>query len=241
MAGHSRWANIKHKKAAADAKRGKVFTRAIKEVTVAAKLGGGDPNFNPRLRLAIDKAKAGNVPSDNIERAIKRGTGELEGVAYEELRYEGYGTGGAAVMVDCLTDNRARTVGEVRHAFTKHGGNLGTDGSVSYLFKHCGLFLFAPGTSEEQVMEATLDAGAEDVVANEDGSVEVVCAPGDFARVQEALDAAGFKPEMAEITMRPTTESVLTGEDGQKMQRLLDALESLDDVQNVYTTAAIEE
>ncbi|MCG6874661.1 MAG: YebC/PmpR family DNA-binding transcriptional regulator [Betaproteobacteria bacterium] len=241
MAGHSRWANIKHKKAAADAKRGKVFTRAIKEVTVAAKLGGGDPNFNPRLRLAIDKAKAGNVPSDNIERAIKRGTGELEGVAYEELRYEGYGTGGAAVMVDCLTDNRARTVGEVRHAFTKHGGNLGTDGSVSYLFKHCGLFLFAPGTSEEQVMEATLDAGAEDVVANEDGSVEVVCAPGDFARVQEALDGAGFKPEMAEITMRPTTESVLTGEDGQKMQRLLDALESLDDVQNVYTTAAIEE
>jgi len=240
MAGHSRWANIKHKKAASDAKRGKVFTRAIKEVTVAAKMGGGDPNFNPRLRLAIEKAKAGNVPSDNIERAIKRGTGELEGVAYEEIRYEGYGTGGAAVMVDCLTDNRTRTVGEVRHAFTKHGGNLGTDGSVSYLFKHCGLFLFAPGTSEEQVMEATLDAGAEDVVANEDGSVEVICVPADFPRVQEALEAAGLKPEMAEITMRPTAENVLAGEDGQKMQRLLDALEGLDDVQNVYTTAAIE-
>jgi len=241
MAGHSRWANIKHKKAAADAKRGKVFTRAIKEVTVAAKMGGGDPNFNPRLRLAIDKAKAGNVPSDNIERAIKRGTGELEGVAYEEIRYEGYGIGGAAVMVDCLTDNRARTVGEVRHAFTKHGGNLGTDGSVAYLFKHCGVFLFAPGTSEEQVMEATLDAGAEDVLANEDGSVEVICAPGDYPQVQKALDAAGLKPEMAEVTMRPTGENVLAGEDGQKMQRLLDALEGLDDVQNVYTTAAIEE
>jgi len=241
MAGHSRWANIKHKKAAADAKRGKVFTRAIKEVTVAAKMGGGDPNFNPRLRLAIDKAKAGNVPWDNIERAIKRGTGELEGVAYDEIRYEGYGIGGAAVMVDCLTDNRTRTVGEVRHAFTKHGGNLGTDGSVSFLFKHCGVFLFAPGTSEERVMEATLEAGAEDVVANEDGSVEVLCAPGDFPKVQQALEAAGLKPEVAEVTMRPTGESVLAGEDGQKMQRLLDALEGLDDVQNVYTTAAIEE
>jgi YebC/PmpR family DNA-binding regulatory protein len=241
MAGHSRWANIKHKKAAADAKRGKVFTRAIKEVSVAAKLGGADPNFNPRLRLAIDKAKAGNVPSDNIERAIKRGTGELDGVAYEEVRYEGYGVGGAAVIVDCLTDNRTRTVGEVRHAFTKQGGNLGTDGSVSYLFKHCGLFLFPPGTSEEKAMEAALDAGAEDVVANEDGSVEVICAPGDFSKVQEALESAGLKAEMAEITMRPTTENVLAGEDGQKMQRLLDALEGLDDVQNVYTNAAIEE
>jgi YebC/PmpR family DNA-binding regulatory protein len=241
MAGHSRWANIKHKKAAADAKRGKVFTRAIKEVTVAAKMGGGDPNFNPRLRLAIDKAKAGNVPADNIERAIKRGTGELEGVAYDEIRYEGYGIGGAAVMVDCLTDNRTRTVGEVRHAFTKHGGNLGTDGSVGFLFKHCGVFLFAPGTSEERVMEVTLDAGADDVVANEDGSVEVLCAPGDFPKVQQALEAAGLKPEVAEVTMRPTAENVLAGEDGEKMQRLLDALEGLDDVQNVYTTAAIEE
>jgi len=241
MAGHSRWANIKHKKAAADAKRGKVFTRAIREVMVAAKMGGGDPAFNPRLRLAIDKAKAGNVPSDNIERAIKRGTGELEGVAYEEIRYEGYGTGGAAVMVDCLTDNRTRTVGEVRHAFAKNGGNLGTDGSVAFLFKHCGLFLFAPGTSEDAVMEAALDAGAEDVVTNEDGSVEVVCGPGDFQKVKDALERAGLKPEMAEITMRPTAENVLRGEDGQKMQRLLDALEGLDDVQDVYTTAAIEE
>jgi YebC/PmpR family DNA-binding regulatory protein len=241
MAGHSRWANIKHKKAAADAKRGKVFTRAIREVMVAAKMGGGDPAFNPRLRLAIDKAKAGNVPSDNIERAVKRGIGELEGVAYEEIRYEGYGIGGAAVMVDCLTDNRTRTVGEVRHAFAKHGGNLGTDGSVAFLFKHCGLFLFVPGTSEDAVMEAALDAGAEDVVANEDGSVEVICAPGDFQKLKDALDKARLKPEMAEITMRPTAESVLRGEDGQKMQRLLDALEGLDDVQDVYTTAAIEE
>ncbi|MCL4799912.1 MAG: YebC/PmpR family DNA-binding transcriptional regulator [Burkholderiales bacterium] len=241
MAGHSRWANIKHKKAAADAKRGKVFTRAIREITVAAKMGGGDPAFNPRLRLAIDKAKADNVPSDTIERAIKRGTGELEGVAYDEIRYEGYGIGGAAVMVDCLTDNRTRTVGEVRHAFAKHGGNLGTDGSVAYLFKHCGLFLFAPGTSEEAVMEAALEAGAEDVVANEDGSIEVICAPGDFASVSEALERAGLEPEMAEVTMRPTIENVLAGADGEKMQRLLDALEGLDDVQNVYTTAAIEE
>jgi len=240
MAGHSRWANIKHKKAAADAKRGKVFTRAIREVTIAAKMGGGDPAFNPRLRLAIDKAKAGNVPSDNIDRAIKRGIGELEGVAYEEIRYEGYGIGGAAVVVDCLTDNRTRTVGEVRHAFAKHGGNLGTDGSVAFLFKHCGLFLFAPGTSEDAVMEAALDAGADDVVTNEDGSVEVICGPGDFQKVRDALEKAGLKPEMAEVTMRPTAENVLQGEDGQKMQRLLDALEGLDDVQDVYTTAAIE-
>ncbi|MCC6610776.1 MAG: YebC/PmpR family DNA-binding transcriptional regulator [Burkholderiales bacterium] len=240
MAGHSRWANIKHKKAAADAKRGKVFTRATREVTVAAKMGGGDPAFNPRLRLAIDKAKAGNVPADNIERAIKRGTGELEGVAYEAIRYEGYGIGGAAVMVDCLTDNRTRTVGEVRHAFAKHGGNLGTDGSVAFLFKHCGLFLFAPGTSEDAVMEAALDAGAEDVVANEDGSVEVICPPGDFQKVKDALDKARLTAEMAEVTMRPTAENVLRGEDGQKMQRLLDTLEGLDDVQDVYTTAAIE-
>jgi YebC/PmpR family DNA-binding regulatory protein len=240
MAGHSRWANIKHKKAAADAKRGKVFTRAIREITVAAKLGGGDAAFNPRLRLAIDKAKADNVPSDTIERAVKRGTGELEGVAYEEIRYEGYGIGGAAVMVDCLTDNRTRMVGEVRHAFAKHGGNLGTDGSVAYLFKHCGLLLFAPGTSEDAVMETALEAGAEDVVANEDGSVEVLCAPGDLAKVKAALERSKLKPEMAEITMRATVENVLVGDDGERMQKLLDALEGLDDVQNVYTTAAIE-
>jgi len=240
MAGHSRWANIKHKKAAADAKRGKIFTRAIREITVAAKLGGGDAAFNPRLRLAIEKAKADNVPADTIERAVKRGTGELEGVVYEEIRYEGYGIGGAAVMVDCLTDNRTRMVGEVRHAFAKHGGNLGTDGSVAYLFKHCGLFLFAPGTSEDAVMETALEAGAEDVVANEDGSVEVLCAPGDFAKVKAALERSKLKPEMAEITMRATVENVLASDDGEKMQKLLDALEGLDDVQNVYTTAAIE-
>jgi YebC/PmpR family DNA-binding regulatory protein len=241
MAGHSRWANIRHRKDRADAKKGKIFTRAIKEITVAARLGGGDPSMNPRLRLALGKAQEGNVPKDNIERAIKRGTGELEGVAYEEIRYEGYGIGGAAVMVDCLTDNRTRTVGEVRHAFSKHGGNLGTDGSVSFLFKHCGQFVFAPGTSEEAVMEAALDAGAEDVVKNDDGSVEVVCAPGDFDSVKAALAKAGFAPEFAEVTMKPTTEASLRGDDGAKMQKLLDALEALDDVQEVYTTAAIEQ
>jgi YebC/PmpR family DNA-binding regulatory protein len=241
MAGHSRWANIRHRKDRADAKRGKVFTKVIKEVTVAAKLGGGDPSMNPRLRLALAKAQEANVPKDNLERAIKRGTGELEGVAYEEIRYEGYGTAGAAVMVDCLTDNRTRTVGEVRHAFTKHGGNLGTDGSVGFLFKHCGQFVLAPGTSEERVMEAAIDAGAEDVLTNDDGSVEVVCAPGDFEAVKAALAKAGLKPEFAEVTMKPTAEVVLKGDEGARMQKLLDALESLDDVQDVYTTAAIEE
>jgi len=240
MAGHSKWANIKHKKAAQDAKRGKVFTRLIKEITVAARLGGADANSNPRLRLAIDKAQVQNMPKDNIERAIKRGTGDLEGVSYEEVRYEGYGIGGAAVMVDCLTDNRARTVAEVRHAFTKHGGNLGTDGSVAFQFKHCGQFVFAPGTDEEKLMEAALEAGAEDVLTNEDGSVEVISAPNDFMGVQAALETAGFKPELAEITMKPVNETALSGEDGAKMQRLLDALESLDDVQDVYTTAAID-
>ncbi|MFO1362868.1 MAG: YebC/PmpR family DNA-binding transcriptional regulator [Burkholderiales bacterium] len=242
MAGHSRWANIKHKKAAADARKGKAFTKAIKEVTVAAKLGGGDPTMNARLRLALAKAQEANVPKDNVERAIKRGTGELEGVAYEEIRYEGYGIGGAAVMVDCLTDNRTRTVGEVRHAFTKNGGNLGTDGSVAFMFKHCGQFLFAPGAAtEEKLLEAALDAGAEDVVTDDDGTLEVLCAPADFEKVRGALEKAGLAPEVAEITMRPSTETLLKGEDGAKMRRLLDALEGLDDVQNVYTTAAIEE
>ena len=241
MAGHSKWANIKHKKAATDAKRGKIFTRLIRETFVAAKMGGGDPNFNPRLRLAIDKAKAENVPSDTIANAIKRGTGDLEGVSYEEIRYEGYGIGGAAVMVDCLTDNRTRTVAEVRHAFAKHGGNLGTDGSVAFMFKHCGQFIFAPGTSEEKLMEAALDAGADDVLTNEDGSVEVLCAPNDFDAVQKALEKAGLKPEVAEVTMRPENEAVLKGEDGARMQKLLDALEDLDDVQVVYTTASIED
>src|SRR5512134_310301 len=241
MAGHSKWANIKHRKAAADAKKGKVFTRLIKEITVAAKLGGGDPSTNPRLRLAMDKAREANMTKDSVQNAIKRGSGQLDGVSYEEVRYEGYGTGGAAVMVDCLTDNRTRTVAEVRHAFTKNGGNVGSDGSVAYLFKHCGQFLFAPGTSEDKVMEAAIDAGAEDVVTNEDRSIEVITAPGDFQAVREALVKAGLKPEIAEVTMKPGNEVVLAGEDGRKMQKLLDALDDLDDIQNVYTNAAIEE
>jgi YebC/PmpR family DNA-binding regulatory protein len=239
MAGHSKWANIKHKKAATDAKKGKAFTRLIKEVTVAARMGGGDPAMNPRLRLAIDKARDVNMPKDNIESAIKRGTGALEGVNYEEVRYEGYGIGGAAVMVDCLTDNRVRTVAEVRHAFAKNGGNMGTDGSVAFLFKHCGLLVFAPGASEDKVMEAALDAGAEDVIANEDGSIEVVTPPHDFVAVKEALSKADLKAEHGEVTMKASTETQLAGEDGIKMQKLLDALEGLDDVQDVYTTAVI--
>jgi YebC/PmpR family DNA-binding regulatory protein len=240
MAGHSKWANIKHKKAAADAKRGKIFTRLIREVTVAAKMGGVDPSMNPRLRLAIDKATANNMPKDTIERAAKRGAGAQEGVAYEEIRYEGYGINGAAVMVDCLSDNRTRTVADIRHAFSKYGGNLGTDGSVAFLFKHCGQLVFAPGTSEDKLMEAALDAGAEDVVANDDGSLEVITAPHDFVTVKEALVKAGFAPEFAEVTMKPTTEIEMTGEDAARMQRLIDAIESLDDVQDVYTTAVID-
>jgi YebC/PmpR family DNA-binding regulatory protein len=240
MAGHSKWANIKHRKAAADAKKGKVFTRLIKEITVAAKLGGGDPNANPRLRLAMDKAREANMTKDSVQNAIKRGTGQLEGVSYDEIRYEGYGAGGAAVIVDCLTDNRTRTVAEVRHAFTKSGGNLGSDGSVAYLFKHCGQFVFAPGTSEDRVMEAALDAGAEDVFKNDDDSVELVCAPGDFAGVKAALAKAGLKPELAEITMKPTMENALAGDEAARMRRLLDALEGLDDVQDVYTTAVVD-
>ena len=240
MAGHSKWANIKHRKAAADAKRGKVFTRLIKEITVSAKLGGADPGMNQRLRLAIDKATEANMPKDNIERAIKRGSGELEGVNYEEVRYEGYGIGGAAVMVDCLTDNRTRTVADIRYAFTKHGGNLGTDGSVAFLFKHCGQLVFAPGTSEDKIMEAAIDAGAEDVVTNDDGSVEVVTAPADFVAVREALTRKGLKPEFAEVTMKPSTENVMAGDEAARMQKLIDALESLDDVQEVYTTAVFE-
>lgn len=241
MAGHSKWANIQHRKGRQDAKRGKIFTRLIKEITVAARLGGGDPTGNPRLRLAVDNARENNMPGDNIKRAIQRGTGELEGVAYEEVRYEGYGPGGAAVMVDCVTDNRARTVADVRHAFTKNGGNLGSDGSVAYLFRHCGQFVFAPGTDEDKVIEAALDAGADDVVTNEDGSVEVVCPPGDFAAVKAAFEEAGMKPELAEITEKATTEAALGGEEAGRMRRLLDALEGLDDVQNVHTTAALED
>ena len=240
MAGHSKWANIKHRKAAADAKKGKVFTRLIKEITVAARDGGGDPDMNPRLRLSLEKARDANMTKDSVQNAIKRGTGQLEGVAYEEARYEGYGVGGAAVLVECLTDNRTRTVAEVRHAFSKNGGNLGSDGSVAYLFKHVGQFVFAPGTSEEKLMEAALEAGAEDVVANEDGSVEVLSAPADFHAVRAALEKAGFKAELAEVTMKPTNENPLAGGDAQRMRSLLDALEGLDDVQNVYTTAVID-
>ena len=241
MAGHSKWANIKHRKAASDAKKGKVFTRLIKEITVAAKLGGADPNMNPRLRLAMDKGREANMAKDSVQSAIKRGSGQLEGVSYEEARYEGYGPGGAAVIVDCLSDNRTRTVAEVRHAFAKNGGNLGSDGSVAFLFKHCGLFVFAPGASEEKIMDAALEAGAEDVVANDDGSIEVVCAPNDFHAVKAALDKAGLKPEVAEVTMKPLNDTVLAGGDAQRMRSLLDALESLDDVQDVYTTAVLED
>lgn len=241
MAGHSKWANIQHRKGRQDAKRGKVFTRLIKEITVAARMGGGNPNDNPRLRLAIDKGKAENMPGDNIDRAIKRGTGELEGVTYEEARYEGYGVGGATVMVDCLTDNKVRTVADVRHAFSKYGGNMGTDGCVSYLFKHCGQLVYAPGTSEDKVMEAAIDTGAEDVITNEDGSIEVITTPHDFSIVKAALEKTGLKAELADVTYKPSMETELTGDDAVKMQKLLDALESLDDVQDVYTSATLEE
>jgi YebC/PmpR family DNA-binding regulatory protein len=240
MAGHSKWANIQHRKGRQDAKRGKIFTRLIKEITVAARMGDSDPGSNPRLRLAIDKAYANNMPKENVERAIKRGAGELEGVNYEEVRYEGYGVGGAAVIVDCMTDNKTRTVADVRHALTKNGGNLGTDGSVSFLFKHCGQLIFAPGTSEDQLMEAALEAGAEDIVANDDGSFEVITAPNDFAAVKTALEKAGFTPALAEVTMKATVENELKGDDAVRMHKLLDALEAVDDVQEVYTTAVLE-
>ncbi len=241
MAGHSKWANIKHRKAATDAKRGKIFSRLIREITVASKLGDGDASSNPRLRLAVDKAMDNNMPKDTIERAIKRGAGAQEAVNYEQIRYEGYGINGAAVIVDCLSDNRTRTVADVRHAFAKYGGNLGTDGSVVFLFKHCGQMVFAPGTDENQLMEAALDAGAEDIVDHDDGSIEVITRPHDFVAVKTALGKVGFKPEFAEVTMKPVTEIALNGEDGVRMQKLLDALEALDDVQDVFTTAVIEE
>ena len=241
MAGHSKWANIQHRKGRQDAKRGKIFTRLIKEITVAAKMGGADLGSNPRLRLAVDKAKAESMPKDNIENAIKRGAGLLDGVDYIECRYEGYGIGGAAVMVDCLTDNKTRTVAEVRHAFSKHGGNMGTDGCVAFQFKHCGQMIFAPGTDEGALMDAAIEAGADDVNTNDDGSIEVITAPTEFITVKDALEAAGFKPEFAEVTMKPEGENVFAGDDGLKMQKLLDALESLDDVQEIYTTAVIED
>ena len=240
MAGHSKWANIQHRKGRQDAKRGKIFTRLIKEITVAARMGGGDPNMNPRLRLAVDKATAHNMPKDNIERAIKRGVGGLEGANYEQIRYEGYGPAGAAVMVDTLTDNRIRTVAEVRHAFTKHGGNMGAEGSVAFLFRHVGQLVFAPGTDEDKLMEAALEAGADDVLASDDGSIEVLTAPHEFARVKQALEKAGFKADLGEVTMKPGNETGLAGEDAERMQKLLDALESLDDVQDVYTSAVID-
>jgi len=240
MAGHSKWANIQHRKNRQDAKRGKIFTRLIKEITVSARLGGGDPAGNPRLRLAVDKAYDQNMPKENVERAIKRGTGGLEGANYEEVRYEGYGIGGAAVVVDCMTDNKHRTVADVRHAFTKHGGNLGTDGSVAFLFKHCGQMVFAPGTNEEKLMDAAIEAGADDVVTNDDGSIEVITSPHEFSAVRSGIEKAGFKPELAEVTMKPVNENVLAGDDAARMQRLLDALEAVDDVQEVYTTAVMD-
>lgn len=240
MAGHSKWANIQHRKGRQDAKRGKIFSRLAKEITVAAKLGGGDPAFNPRLRLAVEKAKAENMPSDNIERAIKKGTGELEGVNYEAVRYEGYGPGGVPVIVDCLTDNKTRTVADVRHAFSKCGGNIGTDGCVVFQFKHCGQIVLEPGANEDRVMEIALEAGAEDVILQDDGSIEVLTAPtNDLSTVKEALEAAGFKPVIAEITMKPLNETEVTGEDAVKFQKLLELLDDLDDVQEVYTAAIL--
>jgi YebC/PmpR family DNA-binding regulatory protein len=239
MAGHSKWANIQHRKRAVDAKRGKIFTQVNRLLTVAAKAGGGDPDSNPALRLAIEKANAANMPKDTIERAIKKATGDLDGVTYEELRYEGYAPGGVAVMVDCLTDNRNRTVAEVRHAFSKHGGNLGTDGSVSYLFSKIGVLNFAPGTSEDAVMEAALEAGADDVVTADDGSIEVVTSPEAYDAVKKAMEDAGLKPENSEITMRASVEVELDVESGEKVLRFLDALEDLDDTQDVYSNADI--
>jgi len=239
VAGHSKWANIQHRKGRQDEKRGKVWTRVIREIMVAARAGGGDMNANPRLRLAVDKAKAANMPADTIKRNIDKATGNLEGVNYEEIRYEGYGVAGAAILVDTMTDNKVRTVAEVRHAFSKHGGNLGTEGSVAFQFKHCGQLIFAPGTSEDKVMEVALEAGAEDVITDEDGAIEVLTAPGDFEAVKQALVNAGLTPDVADITMRPENTIELTGDDAAKMQKILDVLEDLDDVQEVYHNAAL--
>jgi len=239
MAGHSKWANIQHRKGRQDEKRGKLWTRVIREIMVAARLGGGDLGMNPRLRLAVEKAKAANLPADTVKKNIDKATGNLEGVSYEEIRYEGYGIGGAAVIVDCMTDNRVRTVAEVRHAFSKYGGNLGTEGSVSFQFKHCGQFVFAPGTSEDKVMEVALDAGAEDVLTDDDGAIEVLCAAPDFETVKAALEAAGLKPELAEVTMRAENTVELSGDDATRMQKLLDVIEDLDDVQDLYHNAEI--
>jgi YebC/PmpR family DNA-binding regulatory protein len=237
MAGHSKWANIQHRKGRQDEKRGKIWTRIIREITVAARQGGGDVSANPRLRLAIDKAKAANMPADRIKYNIDKASGALEGVNYEEIRYEGYGIGGAAIIVDTMTDNRVRTVAEVRHAFSKYGGNLGTEGSVAFQFKHCGQFVFAPGTSEDKVMEVALEAGADDVLTDDDGAIEVLCAPPDYEAVKNALEAAGFKPEIATVTMRAENPVALSGDDAERMQKLLDVIEDLDDVQDVFHNA----
>jgi YebC/PmpR family DNA-binding regulatory protein len=239
MAGHSKWANIQHRKGRQDEKRGKVWTRLIREIVVAARQGGGDLGMNPRLRLAVEKAKAANMPADTIKKNVDKATGALEGVNYEEIRYEGYGIGGAAIIVDCMTDNRVRTVAEVRHAFSKYGGNLGTEGSVAFQFRHVGQFVFAPGTPEDAVMEAALEAGADDVITDADGAIEVICDPAAFEPVQAALAKAGLKPELAEVTMRPENTVELSGEDGQRMQKLLDVIEDLDDVQALYHNAEI--
>ena len=240
MAGHSKWANIQHRKGRQDEKRNRIWTRVIREIMVAARQGGGELSMNPRLRLAVDKAKAANMPADTIRKNIDKATGALEGVNYEEVRYEGYGIGGAAVIIDCLTDNRVRTVAEVRHAFSKYGGNLGTDGSVAFQFKHCGQFVFAPGTSEDKVMEVALEAGAEDVITDDDGAIEVLCAVADFEAVKAALEAAALTPELAEVTMRPENTVELTGDDAARMQKLLDVIEDLDDVQDVYHNAEFD-
>lgn len=239
MAGHSKWANIQHRKGRQDEKRGKVWTRVIREIMVAARTGGGDLSANPRLRLAVEKAKAANLPADTVKRNIDKATGNLEGVSYEEIRYEGYGIGGAAIIVDTMTDNRVRTVAEVRHAFSKHGGNMGTEGSVAFQFKHCGQLVYAPGSDEEKMMEAALEAGADDVIVDDDGAIEVLTAPTDFETVQAALNAAGFEAEVAEVTMRAANPIELAGDDTTRMQKLLDVLEDLDDVQAVYHNAAL--
>ena len=239
MAGHSKWANIQHRKGRQDEKRGKIWTRAIREITVAARAGGGDPAMNPRLRLAIEKAKAANMPADRIKYNVDKAAGNLEGQSLEEIRYEGYGIAGAAIIVDTMTDNKVRTVAEVRHAFSKHGGNLGTDGSVAFQFKHCGQIIFAPGTPEEKLMEVASEAGAEDVITDDDGAIEVLTAYPDFETVKNALEAAGFKPEVAEVTMRADINIDLSEEDAERMQKLLDVLEDLDDVQEIFHNASI--
>ncbi len=240
MAGHSKWANIQHRKGRQDEKRQRIWTRVVREIMVAARTGGGDPSANPRLRLAIEKAKAANMPADTIKRNIDKATGNLEGVNYEEIRYEGYGIGGAAIIVDTMTDNRVRTVAEVRHIFSKYGGNMGTEGSVAFQFKHCGQIIFAPGTSEDKVMEVALEAGAEDVITDDDGAIEVLTPPAEFEAVKNALEAAGLTPEVAEVTMRPENTIDLAGDDAAKMQKLLDMLEDLDDVQDVYHNAELD-